>query len=355
MTKKRKAAVSTVETKSKRVRNNSDLKRYHLQLFEIRDPEFTNVVDKTFLTDDALVVMQSNRLVCYCVRDRTLLRIIPVPVNTSALSDGILVGNDTLVVVSRDFDVFVIDLTSGEIIYSFKETKSTEGTIINTSYRDSKLIMCTMQEIVVIELDMDVIKSEENDKKKISHKTLCHFEVEEEIESCALWTKGIITGGKDGYLRFYEIGKEQPFKRIQAGVAQPHQSQASIYNIHVMNMDPSIAITHSYDGQLKKWDLETDLMLQSIQTEKKNGGHALCIHEESNLVITGQHWDPTVRFWTLDTLELLFPFRIKAESDNNEKLQHVNKITTSPDATCIALGTNINVAFLFRNLRKRPL
>lgn len=370
--KKRKPSQDDKTTSNKRQkttrRTSNDLKRNHLQLFEIRDPELTKQVDDIFLTDDTLIVMQPDRLLCYNIQDRQLQAIIQIPVEKSVLTDGAMVDECTMIVVSRDFHVFVINVITANVIYQFSLPKSSEGEIVITDYRDDKLVMCAPQEIAIVELDIEEIVKKLGDpnnnsdacndenivsaEQRILHKELSHFEVEEEIESCALWPKGLITGGQDGYLRFYDIGSHVPNKRILAGNPQPQSTVASIFNIYIMKQDPSIAITHSYDGHLKKWDLETDLTLQSVQTEKKIGGHALCVHEDSNLVITGQNWDPTLRFWKLDTLELLFPYRIKCENDNNEKLQHVHKITASPNGCSISLGTNLDVVFLFINLKR---
>jgi hypothetical protein len=340
-------------SKPKRPRKNSDLRRQHLQLFEIRDPVLIpKAVQKTIVTNDSIIVVQDNSIICYAIADRTMTWSLPIEtIGTGIITDCMPLADDKILFVTDDMHVIVVDAFAAIVIDQFQIKKKGESKHVINAFRNNTLVVCGGNEVVILDYHANDLQiPTEADKNKVHHKIVAHFIVEETILSCALWSKGLITGGEDGYLRFYELDASVPNKKILASDATEN---AAIHNIHVMSSDSSVALTHSNDGQLKKWDLETDIAIQSVQTEKKLGGHALAVHESKNFLVTGQHGDPTIRFWALDTLEMLFSYRIKSESDDHEKLQHVHSISLSADGSSIGLGTNLDVAFLFKNLRSQ--
>src|SRR3989338_9991801 len=115
--------------KPKRPRKNNDLRRQYLQLFEIRDPELIpKAVQKTIVTNDSIIVVQDNSIICYATADRTMTWSLPIEtIGSSTITDSITLEDDKILFVTDNMHVLVVDAVAALVIDQFQIKKKGES------------------------------------------------------------------------------------------------------------------------------------------------------------------------------------------------------------------------------------
>ncbi|KAL0483008.1 hypothetical protein AKO1_014887 [Acrasis kona] len=316
-----------------------DVKRSNIQMFEIIDAEvIKEPVRNVVLTDEIIIGVVSNYILCYNIEDRQFIRKVEVCDEKNSITTGFVVSSDTVLFLTKHSTAYIVCLSEGEVIYSFKTEDATPN--MCTDFYHDYLVMCMGHKIVLYKINVQsIIVREKGAVVGKLHSEVLNSKTVEEITCCDLYIDGLITGSTTGLLTFYD------FSCKSTQIISDEGCTSAVCRIHVLEADPTMAMVQYCDGSLKKWDF-TNKLHDTVQGKKKDGN--IIVSEINNFVVTLQTPNITFKFWGLGTLHPLFTFQIKTENDKREKLNSISSIVLSPDESLMSFGSNLDMLILLK-------